>query len=686
MTLRELTAPVASVGAVAKLFEGGQVCLLSAREDRAFGTGRHLALGEIELFPSGADDEHRSQAVKLGEFEWRTPTTDEVLDDLRSALGVDTLDDKARAKADDKLRRISDSVGGAAIRLGLAHPILDPVALERMPFKRPTTIISDTSGVIQGGLSFAARFLHPAGRIKVPAVVQMEIVNFSDRFLSNRRATKVRAVDLLMDHLNSQAGQRVLLQLELRSAVEVERTYLLGDPLRGAFQPEQDGDLKELNLSVAIRSYADRLILEAARQHQSQVSHGHPVMLLTSDQGLARMAMAEGLSPLYFRAAKAGSLFGRTLTGVNFHPFTGALCFRSLPDILWEIATIFGSARLTTRDGTAGLEVCAIGGDLAWSPYHAHDDLLWVNDLNGDAEKAVEARNAAAIPAARKGEPPAATTGTAAAVAAPARRARAPGPELPLYKMSLERLFKLVEALDAEQNLPEERVVAVLGIAAPATGDYRRFLESGNAVRIDGGGWKAGPSLKPLSVAIRNADAAEIGRSFEAFPSYIALRSKIAETAIGVPVDVASFGRAASTFTALAEITALGASVHGRGFFPASVMPDDEEFVQIALSAYDRLKKEGGWVETGVWLEELVVAHGVHPLVARSRLQDVSERGLLRRITEGSTTDTKLDRHMLRTVQFRDGTPMIKTEHLYRGDFLIPGKGSSSLRIERIAA
>ena len=84
-----------------------------------------------------------------------------------------------------------------------------------MPFRRSTTIVADTSGALQGGLDFVARHLHPAARVKVPAIVQMEIVNFADRFLSGRRATRTRPTDLLIDHLLSQGGQRVLLRLEL---------------------------------------------------------------------------------------------------------------------------------------------------------------------------------------------------------------------------------------------------------------------------------------------------------------------------------------------------------------------------------------------------------------------------------------------------------------------------------------
>ena len=178
----------------------------------------------------------------------------------------------------------------------------------------------------------------------------MEIVNFADRFLKNWRASNVKRPGLMVDHLTSQSGQRVLVQLELRSDVELERTFLLGDPLRGSFQRDQDKELSELNLSISIKSYADRLILEEARQHLSQVASSHRVMLLTGDQGLARMAMAEGISPIYFRATRADAFFGRRFTGANFRPFSGELHITSIPEILWELATISGCARVSAED------------------------------------------------------------------------------------------------------------------------------------------------------------------------------------------------------------------------------------------------------------------------------------------------------------------------------------------------
>ena len=120
------------------------------------------------------------------------------------------------------------------------------MAIEQMPFRRSTTVVADTSGVLQGALDFVARYLHPAARVKVPAIAQMEIANQADRFLRIRRARKAKGhVRELMEHLTSQGGQRALLRLELHSDTEVERTYLLGDPLRSAFGKDSDPDLRD---------------------------------------------------------------------------------------------------------------------------------------------------------------------------------------------------------------------------------------------------------------------------------------------------------------------------------------------------------------------------------------------------------------------------------------------------------
>ena len=690
MTSRTLTPPDGAVDELARLFQDHTSCIVSVREDRAFPASDFLSLGSIELFPQGKGVADYTRALEYGQFEWRTPDLTAATADIEQLLHVDELaPDDARLRAKGKVRRILDSVGAVPVHLGLSHPIFDPHALEAMPFRRPTTVVSDTSGVLQGGLSFVSEYLHPTARVKVPAIVQMEIVNLADRFLSIRRAPKTKPLAILRDHLNSQAGQRVLLQLELRSDVELERTFLLGDPLREAFKHDDDGDLKELNLSVPFRSYVDRLIVEAARRHQSQVAVGHPVTILTSDQGLARMAMAEGIRPLYFRATTAAAFFGRHLTGTNFHPFSGVLSFTSVSDVLWELATIFGIASLGATDTERRVTVHAIGDELTWAPYHSQDDLLWLelpaNHGRADEDPKAGGTLPAVSPPTNPTVPPAETP-----IGGPQRPQQAAPTQtttatLGRYKYSVDGLIRLVDRLDTSQELPVRDVMEILGVhTASGLKDYRRVLESGQAVMVNNATWSATRALSLVAIALRNADISGLRTALRIVPSYEALERLIREQPIGAAVDAAVFGRARSTFTALAEVTELGAQVYGAGVFATPTVPDDETFAEIATSAYDRLQDDGGWVATGRWLEELIVGDGIAPNIARQRLQTASGAGLIRRTTEGSTTETQYDRHTLKVLDVKGGVPFVKTEYLYRGDFLIPGKSSSSLRIERI--
>ena len=173
------------------------------------------------------------------------------------------------------------------------------MTLSRMPFRRTVSVVADTSAVLQGGIDFVALHLTPAARITIPAVVHMEILNLIDRYFSQRRAGKPSA-QMLLDHVASQGGQRVLLRLERDH--QLERSRLGADPLRGIIQPDSDAEDKSLGLQRVQRSFADRLVLETAIQRRDRVEPNHPVMLMTADQGQARMALAEGIEPIFFDA------------------------------------------------------------------------------------------------------------------------------------------------------------------------------------------------------------------------------------------------------------------------------------------------------------------------------------------------------------------------------------------------
>ncbi len=660
---------------IADLFEQQSICRLSVRDERAFPDG-WFPLGDIVLASSSQADGASAHAVRGGAFEWSLPG----LDEARASL-VDVLEVGSDAKREASLKavgRVMDEIASTPVRLGLTYPVFDPDALQEMPFRRSTTVVTDTSGVLQGALDFVARHLHPAARVKVPAIVHMEVVNFSHRFFSIRRGDTARAarrISLLHEHLKSQGGYRALLRLELQADTEVERNYLLDDPLRRAFQPERDSNLSDLNLSTSIRAYADRLILEAARHHQAQSGPEHAVRLLTSDQGLARMALAEGVKPLYFGATRAVNFFGRRLSGKNFDPFSGRIRETSLSSVLWELSTVFGSARLQNDSGSA-LELAALGRELPWAPYHAREDLLWCRyTLRAGGRIGADGAHARAQADDSKGKR--APREVQSVVGGRPRRASGA-----FLRFNVDRMIRLICALDDRVEMTEPEVAEALGRRGSRGDEYRRFLQSADLASTRDGTWRAEGLLPRLSAALRHERLDEVREILLAAPSFAAFSGRVEELPVGSALDVATMGRGGFTYRVLGEMTLLCASVADAGVFPTPTAPDVTTFSEIALRRFLALDEGDGLVATGAWLESLARADGIHPEIARRRLQQASEKGLLRRSTEGSTTQVRFDDRMVHVLRVKSGWPVVEPVHLYRGDYLIPGKASVSLRLE----
>ena len=693
-----LLSPDEAAPKVAEVFEEGSRCSIAAREDRAFQSG-WFPLGHVSL-ASGAPSEnltieYLTILVSNGAFEWRLPEATESRNKLSECLGL--------GEKNDNVDRALADIASIGVRIGLLHPIFDPASLEEMPFHRSTTVVSDTSGVLQGGLGFVARHL-PEARIKIPAIVQMEIVNFAHRFLSLRRSGKERRrVHELIEHLKSQGGQRTLVRLEIQADTEIERTWLLGDPLRSAFQPERDDELSNLNISAPIAAYVDRLILEAARHHQAQSGPGHGVRLLTGDQGLARMALAEGILPLYFRPVEAADFFGRRLTGQTFDPFTGHIRRTPLPAVLWELATTFGSARLENESGRT-FTLSALGEGPSWSPYHSVDDLLWCRSaaaggpgdssshpsgppgagLSGrfepSGEAAFEGPSGNESPAAGRAVRPRPSRDAGSESSGEAGR-RTPNAGFPQFDVG--RLLRLICALDDEQEMNQLQVTELLEARhSRGRDEYRRFLSSANLVSVTNGNWRAEPSLGPVSAALRNERIGELRDAFREAPSFSTFADRIERSTVGRTVDLSDLGRSTATYRTLGEITLLCAPVRGEGVYPTPAAPAAAAFGQVALERFSELDRGDGLVSTGAWLESLIRENGIHPEHARRLLDEASAQGILRRFTEGSTTQIRFDDHKVHVLRTESGMPVVRPVHLYRGDYLIPGKGSVSLRIE----
>lgn len=667
-----LLSPLQADPLAASVVEADGGCELWVSEERAFD-GQWLLLGDISLVASDLKGASAVKLVQQGAFEWRLPDTATVVSETSKLLGLG----KSRAKdalARDQLRleRAVDAVASIPTRVGFVHPRFDPAALEQMPFRRSTTVVVDTSAVLQGALDFVARFLHPAARVKIPAIAQMEIANQADRFLRIRRSRSDKPhirLRELFEHLTSQGGQRALLRVELHGDTEVERTYLLGDPLRSAFDSDSDPDVRDLDINSPIRSYADRLILEAARHHQAQSGPAHVVRLLTGDQGLARMAMAEGVRPVYFAANNATEVFGQRLSGQTLDPFGGHIRGVPLTALVWELATGFGSARLKSQHNE--LQVSAIGEQLSWAPYHAEQDLLWCLQAQRSTTKARPKETAvAADRETRPGKPVRAPTRSESVV----RR----GTTSPL-RFNVDRLFRLVCALDDRVEMPVSQVEELLSSRA---NEYGRFLQSGGLVRSAAGIWTAGERVPFLAAALRNERVEEVREALLEVPSYASLADRLKGLAPGEALAAKALGRGSTTYRVLGEVTLICAGVSG-SIYPTYNVPSPEEFAVTARERFSSLDREGSdLVATGEWLEALIQQDGIHPEVARRKLDAASQAGLLRRSTEGSTSQLRFRDRVVHVLRSQSGEPMIEQVLLYRGDYLIPGKGSVSLRIE----
>jgi hypothetical protein len=390
------------------------------------------------------------------------------------------------------------------------------------------------------------------------------------------------------------------------------------------------------------------------------------------------MAMSEGLVPLYFRSVDNGQLFGQRMTGANFHPFGGPLQCTPLSALLWECATAFGRAKLETPDGKERLEVAAFGKDFSWSPYHSKEDLLWMDGSSISPWKPPAPTTDPIIPPVDDTAPKPATPAPAARPAS--RGAPAPVPFSGWYTFKVQALFDLIVMLDDQQTLTGEAVGNVVGSKAKsAAKEYRRFLRSGELIPPNS--WSATSELQKLAIALRQNDLATAGGVFATVPSVARFFDGLAHTDIGQPWDSSLINRGVGGYMALGEILLAGASVTKSAYYSTPARPTAREFPPLALEAFRALDTGGGLISTGAWLERMIVQFGVHPELSRDLLMEASAAGLLHRSTEGSTTDTRHDEHRISVLRVKNGHPSVESVYLYRGDYLIPGKSSSSIRI-----
>lgn len=676
MTYRLLSKDEASP-ILARALETTTLFSLEVREEHCFGAESWLSLGNLCVSPSHPDRDEtpalvNERAVRFGQFTWHLPSSEGIADQLEGLMGAEGKKDKA-------LRAVREGIQDITRRLLLQLPTFDPLYVADMPFRTPTTLVADTSAILQGALDFTARFLFPMARVKIPSVVALEVLNMTDRYMAIRRSEKKRnSADSLADHIRSQGAQRALLRLEWHSDVEVERPLQGTDPLRSIFIDDKEQSVTLLNLKEVQRSYADRLVFESAKEHQSRLSANHPVSVLTSDQGLARMALSEGMRPLYFEARRTPLPFGEVLAGGLLHPFRQELYTVSLPALLWELATCFGQARLKSREADLEFRVVAISADLPWYPYQSAEDLLWCTWCypNGAADETAE--------------PTTVTIPTILESPAPMVDETRPAPGfITAYRFAPKTMIRLIAALAQEGELSREEAKTLAGVGTPRSfKDYESFLVSGKLAEVSQNHLRKTPSLNALYRGLRASDLDAIGACWRQVPSFSRFLEAIASTLEGAQ-PLANLPMRDATrrpYMVLAELSGLALHIPDQGVVLTPNKPDPEAFTEAGLRAYGKLATTDPLILSGAWLEELALHDGIHPLRARTLLQQAYDRGLLKRYFEGSTPETRFERHGLDMLDVLPDALSIKRVHLYHGDFLSPDRSSVRIKLERVTS
>lgn len=679
MTDYQLLAAGQAADCLSKIFlreSAASLCSLrlEVSEDRCF-RNTWVSMGSVAVYPRAlaaptvdlAETKTRlEQAFQYGSFEWCVPERVVLQKDLRQALGLNGVATQGKSK-DRTNRRIDaavDAVVHLAVRCGLTSPILDPVFVSRLPRMKYPLIMMDTSAVLQGGLDFVRIHLAERVRMGVPAIVQMEIVNIADRFLKQRRAKRASAT-ALVDHILSQSGQRALVRLEMDH--EVERPRLGADPLRGVVQASSDAEDKNLQLQEVQRSFVDRLILETAIQRRKDALVDTIVWLMMADQGLARMALSEGIEPLYFRTDTIPGVLGSTLSGVPFRPWpTGAV--RAYPvsfaTVLWECAVTFGAAKIVSSATGAAFEVRSMGERFPWQPYHAREDLLWVRCSPGRTERS---------PRQAQPEPKPVVE----------RRTRMPRSNAGAFKFRPSAMLRLLVRV-ATTPLSDAEAMETVGATSGRTyAEYYRFLLAGGLVARFGAQVEATEALISLTTALRNADFEGIRGCLASVPSFGDFLQTLDERRRLERKESGIRDGAFPAYCALAEMCCAGVRLESAVILATPANPVPEVFAEIAISAYDAVRRGETLALTGSWLEHLVRESHIHPVRARQRLGEAKQEGLLHRYFEGSTPETRFPDRKLHLLENHEGQLTLREINLYHGDFLRPGQSAASIRLVR---
>ncbi|MEL7484721.1 MAG: hypothetical protein AAFN41_10230, partial [Planctomycetota bacterium] len=257
------------------------------------------------------------------------------------------------------------------------------------------------------------------------------------------------------------------------------------------------------------------------------------------------------------------------------------------------------------------------------------------------------------------------------------------------YRFRADKIIALIATLIEKRAISDRSALAMLGIKSPRTyREYRNFLEAGGFIERSVSEVAPTARLDTLWSNLLSRNYPEAINELSSVSSFGRFLSLLRVGSPMAPDDARAAGlhrESQSSYALLAELLG-GAFVADEGVFGTPVDPRPNKFSDVAIDAYSHLAstdRTGRYVLTGAWLEVLATTHGIHPIHARSRLEEARSAGLLERIVEGSSPATGQRSRPIKILSESRGRLSVEEVDLYDGRFLLTTRAAVRIHIAR---
>ena len=235
-------------------------------------------------------------------------------------------------------RQVADCLALSFARLGLTEPALPNNSFEDLAYltnEKSVVLLPDSNSLGNGTLHWLLRSLKGSAWI-LPFVLSLTQIQERDAALKGMvgKRDKKHAVGAL------RARGRIYSSLGLLERYKSQYQVLELDPALLRYMRQtantDDGNVLE-----------DRLLLEGVHAVLKTTRTRAQQRVITSDVLLARMLEAEGVKCLYIPSP---TLTEGPYDCLTFNTFSGKFCGSSLRCLLWDLAHVFSTVRLSKKD------------------------------------------------------------------------------------------------------------------------------------------------------------------------------------------------------------------------------------------------------------------------------------------------------------------------------------------------